>query len=106
MSGAGAKFNESFANERRCFSTCAVSFATPIFHRDDKTINMTTYLQCKRQGGMRRFQEYRSSPSWGMLPGPMQSEPCWHAHAGGIADALEVASSPGVEVETSLFIGA
>ena len=88
-----AKLNETYALERRCLSACAVSYATPIFHRDDKTLNRlnrTSGERCARSRGDRDFSAYRSSPTWAMLPGPMRAEPCWHANPGVIADALGV----------------
>ena len=81
---------------RGCFSSYAVSYATPVYHHNDLTINQTskTYQKCKARLARKvtqRFETYRSWPNWGMLPGPMRSEPCWHALAGTkIADALEL----------------
>ena len=85
-----AKLNETYALERRCLSSCAVSYATPIFHRDEKTLNRlnrTSGERCARNRGARSFSFYKMSPTWAMLPGPMRAEPCWHAQ-GVIADAL------------------
>ena len=87
-----AKLNETYALERRCLSACAVSYATPVYHRDDKTLNRlnrTSGERCARNRGARSFSFYKMSPTWAMLPGPMRAEPCWHAQPGGlIADAL------------------